>query len=155
GAAELVCVWNVQGGAPRVLRGHTAPITALNFSADGRTLFTASEDGKVGFGNLAAVAAGEIPATFVNPVPGQKLPITAAEMNAANPRWIVTAHWSPGRFGQIVLWDAQAAPRPRPLPLGEVIGRPHGVVFSPDGRFVGAAGQDKVLHLWALQDGKP
>jgi WD40 repeat protein len=155
GAAEMVCVWDVQGGAPRVLRGHTGPITAVNFSADARTLLTASEDGTVRLWNLGAAGAAEVPVTVFNPVPGRKLPITAAEMNAANPRWIVTAHWSPGRFGQIVLWDAQAGPQPRPVPLGEVIGRPHSVVFSPDGRFVGAAGQDKVLHLWALQDGKP
>jgi WD40 repeat protein len=175
GAAEMVCVWDVQGGPPRVLRGHTGTITALGFSADAHTLMTASEDGTVRLWDLSAAAAGaEVRVAVVDAAaliraaagagavpaggPGAKLPITAAEMNAANPRWIVTAHWAPGRFGQVWLWDTQPfslpGGRPRYVKLGELIGRPHCVVFSPDGRWVGAAGQDKVFHLWALENGK-
>jgi WD40 repeat protein len=168
GASEIVCVWDVQGGPPRVLRGHTGAITALSFTGDGRTLMTASEDGTVRLWNLAAApaaaaaaakpgpgGAADVPVVVFNPLPGGKLPITAAQINAANPRWIVTAHWSPGQVGQVVLWDAQPGGQPRLTFRRELIGRPHSVVFTPDGRFVGAAGQDKVLHLWSIENGTP
>jgi WD40 repeat protein len=161
GQVEMACVWDIQGGPPRVIRGHTRPITAVSFSGDGQTLLTASEDGTAKLWDLAAAGPGpkaDTPASVLPPAAaparGPALPITAAEVNPANRRWIVTAHWSSGELGKIVLWDAQPGQEPRSRTLGEMIGRPHSVFFSPDGHWVGAAGQDKALHVWSLADGK-
>jgi WD40 repeat protein len=154
GQVEMVCVWDVEGGQPRVFRGHSRPITAVSFSGDGRSLLTASEDGTAKLWDLAAEPAASAPALVLSTVPAPARPITAAQINPANRRWIVTAHWSPGTLGQLILWDAQPGQPPRPRTLGEMMGRPYSVLFSPDGRWVGAAGQDKAVHLWALADGK-
>ncbi len=154
GQVEMVCVWDIEGGSPRVLRGHSRPITAVSFSGDGRSLLTASEDGTAKLWDLDAAPAANAPALVLSTVPAPGRPITAAEINPSNRRWIVTAHWSPGELGQLVLWDAQPGQPPRPRTLGEMLGRPHSVLFSPDGRWVGAAGQDKAVHLWSLADGK-
>ena len=61
GQVEMVCVWDVAGGPPRVFRGHSRPITAVSFSGDGRSLLTASEDGTAKLWDLAAGPGANAP----------------------------------------------------------------------------------------------
>ena len=43
-----VKLWNIRSGRPaRALRGHTGPVRALSFSADGQRLISAGQDGTV------------------------------------------------------------------------------------------------------------
>jgi WD40 repeat protein/uncharacterized caspase-like protein len=172
GQTEIACVWDLQGGGgpPQVLKGHTRTITAVSFSADSRSLLTASEDGTARLWTLEAdrpvaapapgAGAAQEPESVVFRrvgLPGPVQEITAAEISPAGvkPRRIVTAHWLPGQPGQIVLWDQVPGQDPQErVELGQLAGRPLAVFFSADGRWVGAAGQDKVLNLWELQEGR-
>ena len=78
--------------------------------------------------------------------------ITAARINPSDPGQIVTAHWSPGE--STTRWSSGKEAGPSPAPdLGETQGSGRAAVFTPDGRWVGAAGQDRGLHLWALSAG--
>jgi WD40 repeat protein len=171
GQTEIACVWDLQGGPPRVFQDHTRTITAVSFSADSRYLLTASEDGTARLWPLGDDRPAAAPAQGqgVDPdaagvvvlrrsgVPGPVQEITAAEISPAgvNPRRIVTAHWLPGQPGQVVLWDVEPGKDPQErVQLGQLTGRPLSVFFSADGRWVGAAGQDKALHIWELAEGR-
>ena len=149
GQVEIVCIWDVAGGPPRVLRGHSRTINALAFSGDGTSLLTASEDGTAKLWPLAPGSpAPEQPSAVFNVGPGRA--VAAAQVGpGASPR-VVTADWAPGQTGRVIVWDWQPGQPPRPLRLGELSRRPHAVTFTPDGRWVIAAGQDKMLYLWTI-----
>lgn len=74
--ASVVELWDVLARRPmRQLRGHTAPVRAIAFSPDGRTLVSGSDDGTAivwDATGLAGVAAGALPAAWedlANPDP--------------------------------------------------------------------------------------
>ncbi len=58
GDDQLIGVWNVDTGELRdTLRGHAAPVHGLVFSADGRTLYSASRDNSVIAWDVAGIAS--------------------------------------------------------------------------------------------------
>lgn len=146
GQVEFACVWKLAGGPPRTFRGHTAPLTALDLSADGRFLLTASEDGTVRVWDLNG--ADDAPPQILGALPGRI--ITAARFNPTNPRAIVTAQLSRSQVAEIILWEPDAAGVRKPNPLGELFGRVRSLVLTPDARWIGAAGQDGAVHLWTF-----
>lgn len=160
GHDEITCVWNVRGGQPKVIRGHTRSLTALAFSRDGRLLLTASEDGTAKVWDLALDGAAlerpmvELPDSKARGN-AKAREITAAQMSPADPRRIVTAQKISAQLSLVTLWDYEGKTPARSRSLGEIQGRIHAVVFAPDGRWVGAAGQDRMMHFWTLAPGQP
>ena len=104
GAEEpLVCVWDIKGGRARheLRKPHVERILAVQFSADGRHLLTASE------GEAGVVAVWDLRARMDAPQrvipPRDRLPLTAAAMNPADPARIAVARRD-GRASVVELW---------------------------------------------------
>lgn len=149
-------LWDAATGKElRRFVGHTARVTVVEFSPDGRLVLTASEDGKAG---LWDAATGKILRIFI-------------ERDEATAR---VAKFSPdGRFVltgggdldhtdyTLRLWDASTA-----NVVQRFVGYEHPVgalAFSPDGQFVLCAGEKPLteglggtedLRMWDLKTGK-
>ena len=143
--AALACVWSVDGSLVKTIRGHHDKVRAVGFSEDGRRLVTAGDDG------LAAIWDLNDP----DPVPrepGRVLPSTDPS-GPRGPRAILAASLSPadagilgvGRsHGTLELWRL---PEAQPRSLGPLGGDVKAVAFSPDGRWMAAAGDDAHILL--------
>lgn len=112
-----------EGAPPEALRGHTARIRAVGFSADGAWIATASDDGTA---RVSPSAGGE---AVVLQHPSS---VVAVALNGDGSR-IVTAAGDGVR-----LWRRDA-PR-APLPLRGAPPEPSRVAFSPDGSRIVATG---------------
>ena len=105
---------------------------------------TASEDGTAKLWPLAARGQrereGQDDRPVIAPEPVllvdsalMKLPgIVAADLSLADlkTRRLVTAHWSPGQRGEVILWDCTPGQATRRRPLGELRGRPSDVPWA-------------------------
>jgi WD40 repeat protein/uncharacterized caspase-like protein len=146
----LACVWDAMTG--RLLhtaKGHIEPhrITSVELSPDGRRLLTASQDGTARVWDLTQ-GDGSPPAVAVFQAKiaedGEPVPLNVARFDPAGPQWIATG----GIDGQVLLWELG-----KDQPLARVGRLPRAVaalVFTPKGRWLAAAGDDKELRLWAL-----
>ncbi|CAN5787410.1 hypothetical protein BH23PLA1_BH23PLA1_03500 [soil metagenome] len=152
--SPLVCLWNVETGqlVGEPIRGHDDGITDLEFSADGRMLLTASEDGRALLWDLQGnrdQPLHELP--HANPEAfDAPSPITAATLS----RTPGTVQVAIGRQdGRLDLWDVSGS---RVLPLTRIDGAVQSVLFTPDGRYLAASGDDTQLVLRDLEDpGRP
>ncbi len=143
----LVCVWDAATGRlVHTIRGHEEPhpITAVQFSPDSPQLLTASEDGTARLWNLDG--GNEAPreaAAFrtVDEATAGPVAITAAQVGPKGPRRVVTGAID----GRISLWEVGQA---RPIDLGTLGQKVMAVTFTPDGRWLAAAGADKSVWLW-------
>ena len=113
GQVEIACVWDIEGGPPRVVQGHTRAITALDFSEDGRSLLTASEDGTAKLWNLEPGGPGPDRPALVLSAPNASA-ITAARICPSRPRRIVTAHWAAARSPKSSSGNGSRASLPNP-----------------------------------------
>ena len=150
GREEIVCVWDASGGSPMVLKGHDRVITDLGFSRDGQSLLTAGEDGSILLWDLITARPVALPERRC----GHRHRRQARPERGA---CAVSAHWSPDGPSRVVLWEWDRAAGPkaaRRRPLGEPDGRVLAVVFSADGRFVAAAGDDRRVRVWEIAPGK-
>jgi WD40 repeat protein len=159
GHDELACVWDIRGGPPRLIRGHIRSLSAISFSKDGRLFLTASEDGTAKLWDLERTGPdGELPhAQLPDPaarVTSHPRSITAAQISPVDSRRVVTAQRLNDQVSVVTIWDCEPGKAARPRPLGEIQGKAHAIVFAPDGRWVGVAGQDRVMRFWVLEDGR-
>ena len=116
-------------------------------------MLTASEDGTAKLWNLEPGGPGPDRPALVLSAPNASA-ITAARICPTDPRRIVTAHWGGGPIAQVVLWQWEPGKPSQSRSLGELQGRPRAMTFTPDGQWVGVAGQDRALHVWVLEGGQ-
>jgi WD40 repeat protein len=149
----LACVWDARTGKlSQTIQGHADPhpITAVGFSADGRRLLTAAEDGvaklwDLGDGTVPASEAAKF--TLIDDRTKEPVPITAAQLSPAAPYRVVVG----GIAGQIRMWDEGSA---RPIELGSLDRAVLAAAFTPDGQWLAAAGADKSVWLWSMDRGR-
>jgi WD40 repeat protein/uncharacterized caspase-like protein len=145
-------VWELATGRlAATVMGHDAPsrMTAVGFAADGSRLVTAAEDGLV-------IIHDWDPARVERPVreasrlragetaEGDPVPVSAAQVDA-------TGRVAAGCVdGRVVLWEAGSA---APVTLGNLEGMVSAVAFTPDAKWLTAAGADK--SVWLFEAGPP
>jgi WD40 repeat protein len=136
-----VRIWRPGTATPlHVLKGHTQRITSLEFAADGRLLYSASEDGTArawstadGSAQLLLQADGPL----VHAIP------------SADGRTVLTS----GVDGSAVLWDVSTESR-RALLRGHTAPIVRGA-FSADGRLALTASADGTVRIWEAASGEP
>jgi WD40 repeat protein len=143
----LACVWDAATGELRhTLRipNTLAGITSVGFSGDSRFLVTASDapDGTVRVWDLKLAEPGRRPERSFHK---DDVAITAARFHPKDPGRLATAH----RDGRVLLWGPG---RKEPMVLKPPgLSALHALAFTPDGKRLAAAGQDKEVWVWNLE----
>ncbi|KAB8176777.1 hypothetical protein [Microbispora catharanthi] len=128
------------------LTGHTAPVYAVAFSPDGRTMATGARDNTIRLWDVSDPAR---PTPLGRPLTGHT-------------SWVYWLQFSPdgrtlasaSRDLTARLWDVRdpAHPRPWGRPLTGHTNYVFSVSFSKDGRTLATASQDRTLRLWDVSD---
>jgi WD40 repeat protein len=141
--ARTAQVWDTATGSPgATLVGHTGWVTDVDFSPDGNSLATASEDDTVALWNTSATI--ERP-RHVFPGPSDVHAVTFSPdgrlLAAANSDNTVRLWHTATRHPQSTLYGHTGAVR--------------AVAFSPDGGILATAGDDDTARLWDVVTGQP
>ncbi len=138
-------VWKLAPGhAFAELRKHTAPLTGLVWSRDGRWLVTTSKDRKAIIWDLSGAV----------PQPAQILDRSAGNLWAPTLLETKTGAWlvTPGGDGKAYIYSFPDGKFLRVLDHGAPVRR---AALSPDGRLVLTAGGDGRAVLWNRETGEP
>ncbi len=124
----------------RVLRGHTAGITAMEFSPDGTRLVTASEDHTA---RIWDAHTGQL----LHSLEGHRDKIVAIAFSSDGTRLATASHDFTAR-----IWDANAGRLLRSLTgFDRVV---YDVTFSPDGSRLATASFDYGVRIWETETGQ-
>jgi WD40 repeat protein len=131
------------GSERRPCDGHRGPIRSLRFSPDGAQLISIGQDQQLLHWDLATSTTrrhfgwkGETLDVSALSPDGQTLAVGASSNQ------------------EVRLWDVHTGKPGRVLGKHEQVKRIRGIAFSPDGRLVASGGEDRVIHIWDIRDGK-
>lgn len=127
-------LWRLCHGDPVTLRGHKEDVYFLTFSADGKTLGSAGQDGTI---MLWEMPSGKQKSTFT----GHRGPVNAI---AFSPDGSSLA--SCGKDGTVRIWDIRSG-KQQTL-LYEAASEVRALLFSTDGSKLAVAGDARSVELW-------
>ncbi|MGH8475066.1 MAG: TIR domain-containing protein, partial [Methylococcales bacterium] len=137
---------------PQMLRGHSAAIRSLAFSANGHSLVTGANDGLALVWDLTSAD----PSTNLTKLAGGgSTSIVSTVTISRDGRYVVTGSWEPDYAARI--WDL-SSPFSSANPIKLTFeNRLDEVAISPDGRWVAAGSWDKTTQLLDMKKsgGKP
>jgi WD40 repeat protein len=119
--------------------GHTAPLTAVAFAPDGKTLATASYDNTA---RIWDVATGN----QLRTLKGHALRVLAVAFSPGG-KTLATVGWDWDSTARI--WNAATGKQLRSL-TGPAQEQVSGLAFAPDGKTFAATSSDNTLRIWVL-----
>jgi WD40 repeat protein len=133
----VIRICDTAGGEVATLNGHTAAVTALVFSQDGKLLISAAKDNAVKVWDWRAAEKDHLPDEHV------KSPLALA--TSADGRLIASG----GADSTIVVWDIAAGKKRLSLrsPQGTILS----LAIAPDGRTLAARTTAEKVWLWNLE----
>ena len=176
-----VLVLDVASGQSVALRGRGGPGRALAFAPDGRWLAFAGADGMVHVWSRAVRAAADLPGhqgevtalAFAGEdrlaSVGRDGTLRIWDLGQGQPPRVFTAHGggaldvavgrdlvaTAGSDNTVKLWDAGAAAGAAPIATLPCDATPARILFSPDGAWLAAIGDDPKVRLWDVASRKP
>jgi WD40 repeat protein len=148
GDGPLACVWTTATGklACSPIRGHDDKIRAVSFGRHGRYLLTAGDDGLAKVWNIAA-SEPKLHRVLqaANPKATALKSVTAAALSPDEAARVILGR----EDGQVELWELQEQ---GPVLTTRLEGEVRATVFSPDGKLLAAAGDDRQIVLRAVAE---
>jgi eukaryotic-like serine/threonine-protein kinase len=178
---EWFCLQRLCHREPRVLRGHTATITAVVFHPDGRRLFSASHDHSikvwdVGTGQLLQTLDGHKDAIYCldlspdgrrlascgwdrcvqvwDALSGRRLhTLTGFDRVVPRVAFAPDSQTLASQCGnQVTFWNARTGQKIRSQPFADLL---YGLALHPDGRRFVTTHPDYTVRFWDISSGTP
>ncbi len=142
-----VRLWDTSTGeCLHTLRGHTQPVTCVEFSPDSRTLASGSEDGTVCIWDVSSGIGLQV-------LQGHELGVQAIAYHPIEPILVSGSDDRTVRF-----WDTRDSRCLRVLPLRLFPGEPNrmqAIAFCPElDRFIASTSDDRSVQVWDLTTGE-
>jgi WD40 repeat protein len=144
-ADGTIRLWDLERHDHLTLAGHSGPVWAVDFAADGRQLASGGQDGTVRLWDVTGAGAGRAGRALR----GHDGRVRVVRF-APDGRRVASG----GQDGTVRLWDPAGGAEA----LWVAEGHEGGVMdldFGRDGRTVASAGHDGAVRLWAVETGEP
>lgn len=146
GQDNIIRVWTLQGSKARIrmsLKAHTAMVTSVSFSPDGKLLASGSKDKTCQLWSIGKGREGHA----LRVLEGQSYPVTSVGFS---PDGLILATGSEDNTCR--LWDIGNSSNVQPLRILE--GHSNCITslsFSSDGQLIATGSKDETCRLWAIR----